>query len=109
VLLETTGLADPAPVLHTAMVHPYLVKRFRLDGVITVIDAVNGDRTLHDHVEAVKQTAVADRIVLSKTDLAKPADTQRLIERLKSLNQGATILDAAQGEATAERLINCGL
>ena len=109
VLLETTGLADPAPVLHTAMVHPYLVKRFRLDGVITVIDAVNGDRTLDDHVEAVKQTAVADRIVLSKTDLAKPADTQRLIERLKSLNPGATILDAAQGEATAERLINCGL
>lgn len=109
VLLETTGLADPAPVLHTAMVHPYLVKRFRLDGVITVVDAVNGDRTLNDHVEAVKQAAVADRIVLAKTDIAPPADTQRLIERLKSLNPGAAILDAAQGEAIAERLINCGL
>jgi G3E family GTPase len=109
VLLETTGLADPAPVLHTAMVHPYLVKRFRLDGVITVVDAVNGDKTLDEHVEAVKQAAVADRIVLSKTDIAAPADTQRLIGRLKSLNPAAAILDAAQGEATPDKLLNCGL
>lgn len=109
VLLETTGLADPAPVLHTAMVHPYLVKRFRLDGVITVVDAVNGDRTLDEHAEAVKQAAVADRIVLSKTDIAKPTGTQALIDRLKALNPAAAILDAAQGEATADKLLNCGL
>ena len=70
VLLETTGLADPAPVLHTAMAHPYLVMRYRLDGVVTVVDAVNGGATLDEHPEAVKQAAVADRIVLSKTDLA---------------------------------------
>jgi G3E family GTPase len=109
VLLETTGLADPAPVLHTAMVHPYLVKRFRLDGVITVVDAVNGDRTLNEHAEAVKQAAVADRIVLSKTDIARPTETQALIDRLKALNPAAAILDAAQGEATADKLLNCGL
>ncbi|WP_137046249.1 GTP-binding protein [Pseudolabrys sp. FHR47] len=109
VLLETTGLADPAPVLHTAMVHPYLVKRFRLDGVITVVDAVNGDRTLNEHAEAVKQAAVADRIVLSKTDIATPTGTQALIDRLKALNPAAAILDAAQGEATADKLLNCGL
>ncbi|MBS0248818.1 MAG: GTP-binding protein [Proteobacteria bacterium] len=109
VLLETTGLADPAPVLHTAMVHPYLVKRFRLDGVITVVDAVNGDRTLDEHIEAVKQAAVADRIVLTKTDIASPTEAQRLIERLKALNPAAVILDAARGEATADRLIHCGL
>ena len=70
VLLETTGLADPAPVLHTAMSHPYLVLRYRLDGVVTVVDAVNGEATLDAHAEAVKQAAVADRIVLTKTDLA---------------------------------------
>ncbi len=70
VLLETTGLADPAPVLHTAMSHPYLLLRYRLDGVVTVVDAVNGEATLDAHVEAVKQAAVADRIVLTKTDLA---------------------------------------
>ena len=69
VIIETTGLADPAPVLHTAMVHPYMVLRFRLDGVVTVVDAVNGAATLDAHAEAVKQAAVADRIVLTKTDL----------------------------------------
>ena len=66
VIIETTGLADPAPVLHTVMVHPYLVLRFRLDGVVTVVDAVNGVATLDAHVEAVKQVAVADRIVLDQ-------------------------------------------
>ncbi len=74
-LLETTGLADPAPVLHTAMSHPYLVLRYRLDGVITVVDAAAGEATLDAHVEAVKQAAVADRIVLTKTDLAGRGQT----------------------------------
>jgi G3E family GTPase len=109
VLLETTGLADPAPVLHTAMAHPYLVKRFRLDGVVTAVDAVNGEATLDAHPEAVKQAAVADRIVLSKTDLAGAAETQRLLGRLHALNPAAAVLDAAKGEATADRLLNCGL
>ena len=76
VLLETTGLADPAPVLHTAMAHPYLVLRYRLDGVVTVVDAVNGEATLDAHAEAVKQAAVADRIVLTKTDLAETPATR---------------------------------
>ncbi len=109
VLLETTGLADPAPVLHTAMAHPYLVKRFRLDGVVTVVDAVSGEGALDAHPEAVKQVAVADRIVLSKTDLAAPAGATRLLDRLRALNPAAIVLDAAKGEATAERLLNCGL
>ena len=109
VLLETTGLADPAPVLHTAMAHPYLVKRFRLDGVVTVVDAVNGEATLDAHPEAVKQAAVADRIVLSKSDLADAPTTARLLARLRTLNPAASVLDAAKGEATAERLLNCGL
>jgi G3E family GTPase len=109
VLLETTGLADPAPVLHTAMAHPYLVLRYRLDGVVTVVDAVNGEATLDEHAEAVKQAAVADRIVLTKTDLADEAQRQRIVARLQALNPAASILDAAKGEATAERLLNCGL
>jgi G3E family GTPase len=109
VLLETTGLADPAPVLQTAMAHPYLVKRFRLDGVITVVDAVNGEATLDAHPESVKQAAVADRIVLSKTDLADAASVEKIKERLHALNPAAAILDAAKGEAAADRLLNCGL
>jgi G3E family GTPase len=109
VLLETTGLADPAPVLHTAMAHPYLVQRYRLDGVITVVDAVNGESTLDEHAEAVKQAAVADRIVLTKTDLTDDAQRERIIKRLRALNPAAPVLDAAKGEATAEHLLNCGL
>ena len=109
VLLETTGLADPAPVLQTAMAHPYLVKRFRLDGVVTVVDAVNGESTLDGYPEAVKQAAVADRIVLTKTDLADAEQRAGIVGRLHALNPAATILDAAKGEATADRLLNCGL
>ena len=109
VLLETTGLADPAPLLHTAMAHPYLVLRYRLDGVVTVVDCVNGEATLDEHAEAVKQAAVADRIVLSKTDLADPEQRARIVARLHALNPAASILDAAKGEATAERILNCGL
>jgi len=100
-LLETTGLADPAPVLHTAMSHPYLVLRYRLDGVITVADAAAGQATLDAHLEAVKQAAVADRIVLTKTDIVDEARRQRIIARLRALNPAAPILDAAKGEAIA--------
>ncbi len=109
VLLETTGLADPAPVLHTVMSHPYLLLRYRLDGVVTVVDAVNGAAELNDHPEAVKQAAVADRLVLTKTDLATPEQSAALVARLHALNPAATVLDAAKGEATPERLLNCGL
>src|SRR5512135_67320 len=109
VLIETTGLADPAPLLHTAMAHPYLVLRYRLDGVVTVVDCVNGEATLDSHAEAVKQAAVADRIVLTKTDIATAEQRQKMLERLRALNPAAAILDAAKGEASAERLLNCGL
>ena len=109
VLLETTGLADPAPVLHTAMSHPYLLLRYRLDGVITVVDAVHGEATLDAHAEAVKQAAVADRIVLSKTDLADGSQRERILARLRALNPAAPILDTAKGEATPDRLLGSGL
>jgi G3E family GTPase len=112
VIVETTGLADPAPIIHTTMAHPYLVMRYRLDGVITVVDAVNGAATLERHPEAVKQAAIADRIVLTKTDLAgdtHAAALRTLLMRLRALNPAAPILDAAKGEATAERLLECGL
>jgi G3E family GTPase len=111
VLVETTGLADPAPLLQTVMAHPYLVQRFRLDGVITVVDAVNGAATLDQHMESVKQAAVADRIVLTKTDLIDTPelrqDGESLRVRLKTLNPAAPVLDAQQ--ATAHSLVGCGL
>jgi G3E family GTPase len=110
VMLETTGLADPAPVLHTAMMHPYLAIRYRLDGVLTMVDAVNGEATLDAHMEAVKQAAVADRLILSKTDLVTDeAKRAALAARLHALNPAARILDAAKCEATPANLLGCGL
>jgi G3E family GTPase len=113
VIIETTGLADPAPVLHVLMTHPYLVLRYRLDGIVTAVDAVNGAATLDAHVEAVKQVAMADRLVLTKTDLltceADRASLEALRARLHALNPAAHVLDAAAGEADAPRLLNCGL
>lgn len=111
IVIETTGLADPAPVLHTLMYHPYLMLRFRLDGVVTLVDALNGDAILDRHAEAVKQVAVADRLVITKTDLLD-ADSDalaRLRARLCGLNPAALQLDAARGEAAAEKLVNIGL
>src|SRR5258706_12145288 len=72
VVIETTGLADPAPILHTLMNDPVLAARFRLDGVVTTVDAVNAQSQLDTHLESVKQAAVADRIVLTKSDLVEP-------------------------------------
>lgn len=113
VVLETTGLADPAPLLQTAMSHPYLVMRYRLDGVVTLVDAINGGATLDAHMESVKQVAVADRLVLTKSDLANApaqcAAMTELLTRLKTLNPAAPVLDAAKGEATPDRLFDCGL
>jgi len=110
VILETTGLADPAPVLHTIMYHPYLTLRYRLDGVVTLVDAVNGEATLDAHEEAVRQAAVADRLVVTKTDLPQgAARAAQLEERLRRLNPGARLLFAADGEATPRALLDCGL
>src|SRR5829696_10221553 len=69
VIIETTGLADPAPILHAVLYHPYLSIRYALEAVVTVVDAVNGATTFDEHEEAVRQAAVADRIVIAKADL----------------------------------------
>ncbi|MER9164082.1 MULTISPECIES: GTP-binding protein [unclassified Mesorhizobium] len=110
VIVETTGLADPAPVLQSIMAHPALIQAFRLDGVITLVDAVNGNATLDAHVEAVKQAAVADRIVLSKADLvADPNELEMLRARLRQINPGAELLDAGDTETGVAALFDCGL
>ena len=77
-MIETTGLADPAPILHTLMSDPLIAARYTLDGVVTTVDAVNGSATLDRQPEAVKQAAVADRLLLTKADLADPAATSAL-------------------------------
>jgi G3E family GTPase len=107
VIVETTGLADPAPILHAVLYHPYLSMRYAVEGVVTVVDAVNGSATLDGHREAVKQAAVAERIVIAKTDLVQDQDgLARLRERLHQLNPGAALLEA---DAPAEAVISGGL
>ena len=107
VVIETTGLADPAPVLHTIMAHPYLRLRFRLQAVVALVDALVGEATLDAHREAVKQAALADRLVLTKTDLLdSPEAGVALRRRLRALNPAAPILDAARGEANVSALFD---
>lgn len=96
VVIETTGLADPAPILHALLYHPYLAMRFALQGVVTLVDAVNGQATLDAHDEARKQAAMADRLLLSKTDLADPEAVAALRARLADLSPGARIVDLAR-------------
>jgi G3E family GTPase len=106
IMIETTGLADPAPVLATLMNDPVVASIYRLDGIVTVIDAVNGGVHLDTYEEAVRQVAVADRIVLTKTDLADPAE---LIARLKALNPGAPPIEARDGAIDPATILNAGL
>jgi G3E family GTPase len=107
VIIETTGLADPAPILHAVLYHPYLSMRYAVEGVVTTVDAVNGSATLDAHREAVKQAAVAERIVITKTDLVQDQDgLTRLRERLHQLDPGAALLEAG---APAEAIIAGGL
>jgi G3E family GTPase len=108
VVIETTGLADPAPILHAVLYHPYLSIRYALDGVVTVVDAVNGLATLDRHEEAVRQAAVADRIVLAKTDLADEG-LAALRQRLAALNPGAVVIDAAARDVAASAVLGAGL
>jgi len=108
VVIETTGLADPAPILQTLMSDPWLLRQYRLDGVVTLVDAVHGMATLDAQPEALRQAAVADRIVLTKTDLASPEAVEALRERLSALNPIAPVLTAVSGEIDAAALVDAG-
>jgi G3E family GTPase len=109
VVIETTGLADPAPVLHTLMQDPLVSECYRLDGVIATVDAVNGMDQLDRQMESVKQAAVADRLLLTKSDLADAAKVEALQERLRKLNPAAPIRAIRDGQIDAQELLNAGL
>lgn len=95
VVIESSGLADPAPILHTLTADPVLRHHYRPGAVVTVVDAVHGGAQLDRYPESVKQAALADRIVLTKTDIAEPAAVGRLRERLGAMNPAAPIRIAA--------------
>lgn len=109
-VIETTGLADPAPILHTLMTDPLLSARYRLDGIVTTVDAVNTTSQLDRQPEAVKQIAVSDRLVLTKGDLlAGPAAREALVARLRRINPAAPLLWVEHGQVEPDELINAGL
>ena len=98
VFIETTGLADPVPVLHTLQTDGMLSAQYRLDCVVTLVDAVNGLHNLDDAPEAAKQAAVADRIAITKSDIAKPGVVALLEARLQQMNPYAARTVAINGE-----------
>jgi G3E family GTPase len=108
-LIETTGLADPAPVLHTLMRDPLIAEQFRLDGVIVTVDAVNGADQLHRQRESIKQAAVADRLLLTKTDIAAPGMADELKKRLREINPSAPIIEVLHGRVPTEAVLDAGL
>lgn len=108
VIVETTGLADPGPVIQAVIGHPVLAQCYRFDGLVTVVDAVNGLSTLDRHEEARRQVALADRLVVSKGDAAPSDGLAVLASRLAALNPRVAVIDADDPDLTAEAAFECG-
>jgi len=109
VLIETTGLADPAPIIHTLMTHPQIASKYRLDGIVATVDMVAGMNTLDQHQEAVKQIAVADALLLTKADLITAVQRDALLHRLDAINPSASRREVRNGEVEAKQVLNLGL
>ncbi len=107
-VIESTGLADPFPVLSTLKADPVLRHHFHAAGVITTVDTVNGMHQLERHIESVRQVAIGDVIVLTKTDIAEAAVTARLVARLGTINPSAPLLSAAEASLDAAVLLQSG-
>jgi G3E family GTPase len=109
ILVETTGLADPAPIVQLLLNNPLVSHFVRLDTVVTTVDAVNGQRHIDEHAEAVKQAALADRLLLTKTDLAPPETIEDLQRQLVALNPAAAQRVVRNGEIAPDVLFGAAL
>jgi G3E family GTPase len=109
VVVETSGLADPIPLIHTLMANPPLQKVFALDAVVCVADGEHGGRCLREHRSAATQVAMADVLVVSKVDSVARTDVDALIERLREINQGAEIIEVVRGNIDPARLFGRSL
>lgn len=109
VLIETTGLADPAPILHTLMTHPQVAPLYRLDGIVATLDLATGLSSLDQHPEAVKQAAMADVLLLTKSDLADDVQHTATRQRLDGINPAAPRWVVHRGEVAAARLLGLGV
>jgi G3E family GTPase len=109
VILETTGLADPVPVIYTLMEERFVAARYVCDGVMTVVDASHGLAQLDRHQEAVRQVALADRLLITKGDLTNTVQRAKLETRLETLNPGARRIDVRHGKVALEDLFSSGI
>jgi len=105
VAIETSGLADPSPILQTFATDRALGGAFHVEAVVTVVDAATGGDTLEWSAEARRQAILADRLIVTKTDIAGDSALSTLTSRLRALNPGAEILEAVSGEIDPQRLI----
>ena len=105
-LIETTGLADPGPITQTLLVDSILARTTVLDGIVTVADAANGPQTLDTQFEAVSQVAMADLIIVSKTDLIKSTESKNFQSRLRTINPSAKLIESIKGKGTGKHLWN---
>ncbi|WP_037370702.1 CobW family GTP-binding protein [Amycolatopsis orientalis] len=114
ILIETTGLADPAPVAQTFFVDDTLGSQLRLDAIVTVVDAKHIVQHLDDEKpdgaenEAVEQIAFADRVVLNKTDLVGPGDLEAVTRRIRAINAGVRVLPARHGDVDLDEILDVG-
>ncbi len=106
VVIETTGLADPAPVSQTFFVDEDITQNFMLDAIVTLVDAKHAPLQLDEHHEAQEQVGFADRILLTKTDLVNPDEVRALRQRLARMNPRARIAESRQGVAALEDLLD---
>ena len=106
VVIETTGLADPAPVAQTFFVDEDITQNFMLDAIVTLVDAKHAPRQLDEHHEAQEQVGFADRILLTKTDLVDAAEVQALRQRLTHMNPRAKISESRKGVAALDDLLD---
>lgn len=109
VVIETTGLADPAPIIHTLMTHPQILPKYRLDGIVATVDMATGMHTLDQYQEAIKQAAMADTLLLTKCDLVSEAQRGELLRRLGDINPSASRWRVLQGEIAPQKVLNLGL
>ena len=108
VLIETTGLANPVPIIHTLMSSIELIRIYSLDGVITVVDSINGEKTLDLHEESLKQLALAEKIIISKTDIVDKDEIKSLVYRIKEINPVSQIIFSKFGNIPLEEIFGLG-
>ena len=107
-IIETTGLADPAPIVHTLMSEARVARHYALDGIVTVVDAANGSTTLDRHEEALRQAAMADLLLITKQDVASKDQLDALRQRLSAINPSAPLQLLDHGHIDADALLGLG-